>query len=85
MTSSRQLHDVLLQSDEEFRQLSEQHHELDTRLGELLGHPYPSGVDEIEKATLKKRKLAVKDRMERILRRHRSTAPGNGTPALGTS
>ncbi len=84
MTSSQQLRDILLQSDEKFRQLTEQHYELDTRLMELLAHPYPSGADEVKTTTLKKRKLAVKDQMERILRRHRSPAAGNVTPALET-
>lgn len=85
MTSTQQLRDILLQSDADFRHLAEQHHELEARLRELLGHPYPSGADEVEKATLKKRKLAVKDQMELVLRRHRSPSPGNGTPALETS
>lgn len=70
----------LLQTNEEFRRLAEQHQELDTRLAELASGPYLSASDQIEQATLKKRKLQMKDRMEEILRRHRSVtaeSPGD--------
>ena len=63
---------LLLQSDEEFQQLSAKHHELDTRLHELSDKHYLSDSEQFEAATLKKRKLQLKDRMEDILRRHRN-------------
>ncbi len=85
MPDTQQLRDVLLQNDEEFRHLAEQHNQLDTRLNELVGHAYPSHAEELEKATLKKRKLQLKDRMERILRRHRSAVAPGGTPAVDTA
>ena len=85
MPDPQQLREVLLQNDEEFRHLAEQHNELDARLNELLGQTYPSDAEEIEKATLKKRKLQVKDRMESILRRHRSLVAPGGTPAVDTA
>ena len=61
-----ELRDLLLQTDEEFRQLATKHQELDVRLHEL------SEAEQLEETTLKKRKLQLKDRMEDILRRHRS-------------
>lgn len=85
MSDTQQLREVLLQNDEEFRHLAEQHNQLDARLNELVGHAYPSHAEELEKATLKKRKLQVKDRMERILRRHRSAVAPGGTPAVDTA
>ena len=85
MPDTQQLRQVLLQSDEEFRGLAEQHNELDARLNELLGHAHPSNAEEVEKATLKKRKLQVKDRMERILHRHRSAVAPDRTPAADTA
>ena len=84
MINSQQLREKLLQTDDEFRQLAEQHQDLDIRLTELVRHPHPSGADEIEKATLKKRKLQLKDRMEHILRRRRMPARDGGTAALET-
>ena len=74
VTGSPDLRDRVLQTDEEFRQLATKHQELDTRLHQLSHRHYLSGAEQLEQATLKKRKLQLKDRMEDILRRHRSVA-----------
>jgi uncharacterized protein len=68
----QELKELLLKTDEEFRQLASQHHELDDRLHELSGKPYLSEPEHVEEVTLKKRKLQLKDKMEDILRRRRS-------------
>jgi uncharacterized protein YdcH (DUF465 family) len=68
----QELKELLLKTDEEFRQLATQHHDLDERLHELSGKPYLSEPDQVEEVRLKKLKLQLKDRMEDILRRHRS-------------
>ena len=73
-TGSPDLRDRVLQTDEEFRQLATKHQELDARLHQLSHHHYLSGAEQLEQATLKKRKLQLKDRMEDILRRYRSVA-----------
>lgn len=75
MTGSQRLRENLLQTDEEFRRLAAQHRDLDARLDELSRQLYRTGQEEMEKATLKKRKLQLKDRMEEILRR-RAEDPG---------
>ena len=62
---------ALLRSDEEFNQLAAQHHQLEDRLHELTAKHYLSEPEQVEEVTLKKRKLALKDRMEVILRQHR--------------
>ena len=72
----QELKELLLKTDEEFRQLATQHHELDDRLHALSSKPYLSEPEQLEEITLKKRKLHLKDRMEDILRRHRGEAPG---------
>ena len=61
---------LLLQSHEQYRQLAEQHSELDHRLHQLTDKPYLSASEHVEEITLKKRKLALKDRMEEIAREH---------------
>ena len=66
---SQQLKEHLLQTDHGFRQLVEQHQELDTRLHELAHQHYLSEPEQTEEVTLKKRKLQLKDRMQDILRR----------------
>jgi uncharacterized protein YdcH (DUF465 family) len=72
----QELKELLLKTDEEYRQLATQHHELEDRLHALSGKPYLSEPEQVEEVTLKKRKLHVKDRMEEIVRRHRGETPG---------
>lgn len=67
---SQQLNEHLLQTDQGYRQLVEQHQELDARVHELSDQHYLSEPEQTEKAILKKRKLQLKDRMQDILRRH---------------
>ena len=66
---------LLLQRDDAYRQLAEQHHELEHRLHELKGKPHLSTSELLEESTLKKRKLAVKDRMEQIARTYVTAQP----------
>jgi uncharacterized protein YdcH (DUF465 family) len=61
---------LLLQKDDQFRQLVEQHHQLDHRLHELTDKHYLSASEQLEEVTLKKRKLALKDRMEEMTRHY---------------
>ena len=65
---AQEVRNVLLQSNEEYRQLAERHHQLDDRLHELTGKQYLSSAEQFEEATIKKRKLKLKDEMERIAR-----------------
>ena len=59
---------LLIKSDDGFRQLVEQHHQLDDRLHQLAERHYLSDTEQLEEATLKKKKLALKDRMEEMAR-----------------
>jgi uncharacterized protein YdcH (DUF465 family) len=56
-------------TDEEYQVLAARHHELDERLTQLTAKHYLSEPEQLEEATLKKRKLQLKDRMEDIRRR----------------
>ena len=62
----------LLDSNDEFRQLATQHHDLDERIHNLATRSYLSEPEQIEEVTLKKRKLQLKDQMENMLRHVRS-------------
>jgi uncharacterized protein YdcH (DUF465 family) len=57
----------LLQSHDQYRDLAERHHALDDRLHELIEKPRLSESEQVEETTIKKRKLALKDSMERIV------------------
>ena len=65
---AQEVRDLLLRSNEEYRQLAERHHQLDDRLHELTEKPYLSDTEQFEEVTLKKRKLALKDQMEAMAR-----------------
>jgi uncharacterized protein YdcH (DUF465 family) len=60
---------MLLQTDDEFRQLAAKHKELEQRLAELSSKAHLTEPEHFEQATIKKRKLQLKDRMEDIARR----------------
>jgi len=57
---------LLLRSNNQFRQLAEQHHELDDLLHKFTDKSYLSDDEQLEEMTLKKRKLALKDQMEQM-------------------
>jgi uncharacterized protein YdcH (DUF465 family) len=67
---AQEVKNLLLQSDQQFRQLAEQHHQLDHRLHQLIEKHYLSTTEQFEQVTLKKRKLALKDQMETIVREY---------------
>ena len=68
---------LLIETNDEFRQLASKHHSLDDRLHELESKPYLSDSEQFEEVSLKKRKLQLKDRMESIVREHRHVSPAS--------
>ena len=56
------------QDQDPYQELVRQHHRLDDRLHELTQKPYLSDAEQFEEVTLKKKKLALKDRMQEIAR-----------------
>jgi uncharacterized protein YdcH (DUF465 family) len=70
---AQEVKELLLRSDDNYRQLANRHHELDTRLHELSERHYLTASEQIEEVTLKKRKLACKDQMEEIARHFRDS------------
>lgn len=67
----------LLESNNEFRQLATQHHDLDERIHSLATRHYLSEPEQLEEVTLKKKKLQLKDQMEHMLRHHRGPIPAH--------
>lgn len=70
MTQREELKSELIETDEEFRRLHEEHQESERRLAALQARTLQSQDDEIEEKKIKLHKLALKDRMEQILRAH---------------
>ena len=69
---AQEVKELLLRSNEQYRDLAERHHQLDHRLHELTEKHYLSDTEQVEEVTLKKRKLALKDRMEAMARDYAS-------------
>jgi uncharacterized protein len=63
---------LLIETNEEYRELASKHHSLDDRLQELESKHYLTDAEHLEEVSLKKRKLHMKDRMESILRAYQS-------------
>ena len=72
---------LLIETNQEFRELASKHHSLDDRLHELEAKHYLSDAEQFEEVSLKKRKLSLKDRMETILREYRTTSSSPGLSA----
>jgi uncharacterized protein YdcH (DUF465 family) len=69
---AQEVKNLLLKSNDHYRQLAERHHQLDDRLHELTEKHYLSETEQVEETTLKKRKLALKDQMESMARDYNS-------------
>lgn len=61
---------MLNDSDPEYRQWAEEHHQCESRLDELTHKREISTDEEFEEKTLKKRKLHLKDQMAERIRAH---------------
>jgi len=62
----------LMQTNEEFRRLAEQHTQYHHQLEALEAKAYLTPQDEVEEHKLKKLKLHLKDQMNQILSRYRA-------------
>ena len=79
-TDFEEMKQRLLESDDEFRQLATQHHDLDERIHNLATRPYLSEPEQVEEVTLKKKKLQLKDQMENMLRLGRRPETAHASP-----
>jgi uncharacterized protein YdcH (DUF465 family) len=68
--NSQMVKEFLLKENEEFRRLARKHRELDERITSLSGRYFLSDEEKFEEATLKKKKLALKDKMADFIRRY---------------
>lgn len=63
MISVNPIRDELYNNNQQFRELVQQHENYEKRLSELASLTYPNDEELLEEATLKKKKLAVKDEL----------------------
>ena len=62
----------LVETNEEFRRLVQQHTDYAHKLEELASRPHLSEQEQVEEVRLKKLKLRSKDQIEAILSRYRA-------------
>jgi uncharacterized protein YdcH (DUF465 family) len=74
-TTTDDLKQELLRTNDVFRGLHAEHQACEARLAELAHSSLPAPEDEVEEKRLKLRKLSLKDQMESIQREHRAGAP----------
>ena len=77
MSQTDPVKEELIQTDDAFRRLYEEHQEYEQRLAAIRMKSLPSEEDEIEIKRIKLHKLSLKDRMEAKLR-----ARAHGTVAV---
>ena len=65
---------AVAEENQEYRKLMDEHASFDTRLDELQGKAVLDDAERVETVDLKKQKLQLKDRMERILQEHIESA-----------
>ena len=70
-TKEEELIERAMKEDGEFLRVKQIHTQLAKQLEDLEKKPYLTPQDEMEIKILKKKKLAAKDQMEKILMKHR--------------
>jgi len=71
MTQDEEIKEHLTSSNPDFRSLVEQHHSLEARLRELTEQAHITDQQQLDRVTLKKRKLKLKDQMNRMIQEYR--------------
>ena len=61
----------LMQNDEEFRRLADQHCQYKKQLEALSARPYLTPEEQLEETRIKKLKLRLKDQMQEMMDRYR--------------
>ena len=69
-TAAGEIREILMTSNSEFQRLAQQHSQYEARLEELTKQTYLNAEDLLLEVELKKRKLRLKDEMERLIALH---------------
>ncbi|GAB4241605.1 MAG: DUF465 domain-containing protein [Acidobacteriota bacterium] len=75
MMDERAAKEYLIEHDQEFRKLFEEHQKWEQRLAELMAKPFLTSEEQIEEVRIKKRKLQLKDQMQLRINDWRSQQP----------
>ena len=72
--SETALKDYLLNHDDQYRELATEHRKYEARLSELASLPHPNEDELLEETVLKKKKLFLKDQMEIIASKYKTSS-----------
>lgn len=75
-TQDEELKAHLLATNEQFKQLAEQHAQLKRAIEAIEAKPHVTEADEIEEHRLKKLKLHIKDQMNEMMSHYRHASVG---------
>lgn len=64
--------EYLLNNDNDFRQLAEQHQAFEQRLTEFTEKPFLTADEQMQETVIKKKKLALKDQMQLLIERYQT-------------
>lgn len=72
--SEAALRDYLISNDEHYRELVGEHRKYEARLTELASLHFPNEDEQLEETILKKKKLLLKDQMETIASKYKTSS-----------
>ena len=76
--SQLSIEEILVRDNPEYRELHQKHRSFEEKLEKLTSRNFLSDEEKFEATTLKKQKLALKDRMAEIAKRHAAHPDGEG-------
>ena len=81
LTQADTLKEQMMKNNPVFHELAMEHSQYEKRLSELAALSYPTPREQLEETVLKKKKLALKDRMQTMLSVHqREASSGHWSP-----
>jgi len=75
--SESALKEYLFNHDDQYRDLVTEHRRYEARLNELASLPHPNSDELLEETVLKKKKLFLKDQMEAIASKYKTSMLGH--------
>ncbi|MFB0564904.1 MAG: DUF465 domain-containing protein [Candidatus Aminicenantaceae bacterium] len=69
----KELREIMLKESEEFKKIQQQHQEYEKELERLSAKTYLSEEDKLREKELKKKKLALKDKMYFLMRKYKKS------------
>ncbi len=73
--NERAVREYLLRHDERFRELFDEHQQFEQKLAQFTEKTFLTSDEQFEETVLKKKKLALKDRMQHLIQEYRVQHP----------